>query len=360
MLFEDLVRGPLRGFQRGKTFGKITSNPIRNKYQCIPLGYGKHRGLQRGQLRTDHASAQQQNFLHVSLLGPVAHQGSLHVSHACPSHHAMLRLNGSKAQHHPACRAKFLVAAFQQRDDRFLRPCFENGNSRLCGAGSFFAMSNSIDRRDQDSALVAANQVLIARFTLTREHELRHPILHQRYVYCLHFFTVTVVPRPGSEAISNSSIKRRTPGNPSPRLPEVEKPSRSAWRISRIPGPSSLAITAIPCRFKPFTIFKVIWPLRAYDTMLRANSEMAVAMSVASPIEKPSSVAISRPFWRATTMSWSDLMATRISSADTVAHLQFVFLNFSFKYARPSSKSSAVATPSSVKPSCTMANATSG
>jgi hypothetical protein len=65
--------------------------------------------------------------------------------------------------------------------------------------------------------------------------------------------------------------------------------------------------------------------------MLRANSEIAVAMSVASPEENPSSVAISRPFWRAETISWSEFIATRISPADTVAHFQFVLLNFSFK-----------------------------
>jgi hypothetical protein len=39
-------------------------------------------------------------------------------------------------------------------------------------------MPNSIDSCDQDSALVAANQVLVARFTLTGEHKLRHAILH--------------------------------------------------------------------------------------------------------------------------------------------------------------------------------------
>ncbi len=94
--------------------------------------------------------------------------------------------------------------------------------------------------------------------------------------------------------------------------------------------------------------------------MLRANSEIAVAMSVASPVENPSSVAINRPFWRAETISWSELIATLISPTDTMAHSQFVVLNFSFKYANPSSKSNAVATPSSVKPSCTIAKATSG
>src|SRR5215467_7247277 len=55
--------------------------------------------------------------------------------------------------------------------------------------------------------------------------------------------------------------------------------------------------------------------------MFLASSEMAVAMSVASPDEKPSSSARDRPFWRAKTMSWSELMVTRISIRDTESSL---------------------------------------
>ena len=120
------------------------------------------------------------------------------------------------------------MAALQERNDRFVRSRFEDRNRRLRSACSLLSMSNSVDRSDQDSILVTANQMQVARFTLTRENKLRYPILHQRRVYCLHFFTVTIVPRPGSEVISNSSISRRTPGSPSPRLPDVENPSRSA------------------------------------------------------------------------------------------------------------------------------------
>src|SRR2546430_14028198 len=37
-----------------------------------------------------------------------------------------------------------------------------------------------------------------------------------------HFVTVTVVPPPALETMSNSSMRRRTPGNPRPRPPELE------------------------------------------------------------------------------------------------------------------------------------------
>src|SRR5260370_23453139 len=251
MTFQNFVRGSLRRFQRGKTFGKFTSNPIRNKNQSIPLHNWKHCGLQRGQLRSDDAGTQQQALLHGSLLRPSADQCPLHVADAGPSHHAMLRVNGSKAQHDTARQAELLVAALYQRDDRFVRTRFENGNRCLRRVGSLFSMSNSVNRRDQNSTPPTANQMLVARFTLTRENKLRHTILHQRLLYCFPFFTFTIVPPPGLEGISTSSITPPTPRSPSPRLPEVEKPSRKAWRISRIPRPSSAAITRMPTQLQP-------------------------------------------------------------------------------------------------------------
>src|SRR5215469_13434714 len=53
--------------------------------------------------------------------------------------------------------------------------------------------------------------------------------------------------------------------------------------------------------------------------MLRASSEIAVAISVESTAEKPSSSASARPCCRAETMSCSESMATRISPNDTMA-----------------------------------------
>src|SRR5580658_2817995 len=229
MLFENLLSGSLRGFQGGETFHEFATNPIRNKNQRIPVRNLKHRRLQCRQLRTNDSAAQKQHLLHASLRGAGAHQDSLNISHTKPGHHAMFRIDGSKAQYHTARRAKTFMAPLYQRNDRFFRIPFENGYRRLCRVCSFFAMPNSVHRRDQDPISPTANQVAIARFTLARESKLRHAILHQRHIYCFHFFTVTIVPPPGSETISNSSIKRRTPGSPRPRLPDVEKPSRMAW-----------------------------------------------------------------------------------------------------------------------------------
>src|SRR5215210_580714 len=52
--------------------------------------------------------------------------------------------------------------------------------------------------------------------------------------------------------------------------------------------------------------------------MLRATSEIAVASSVRSVLEKPSPAPIARASWRAVTTSASVRMATRTSSATGV------------------------------------------
>src|SRR4030095_1107890 len=54
--------------------------------------------------------------------------------------------------------------------------------------------------------------------------------------------------------------------------------------------------------------------------MLRASSEMAVATTARSVVANPQCDASSRPFWRAATMSASQSMGTRTSSAMS-AHL---------------------------------------
>src|SRR5262245_49427321 len=53
--------------------------------------------------------------------------------------------------------------------------------------------------------------------------------------------------------------------------------------------------------------------------MLRAISEMAAETTVASPGEKPISIARWRPCWRASTMSRSVRIATRLSASIAAA-----------------------------------------
>src|SRR6476660_9714930 len=79
-----------------------------------------------------------------------------------------------------------------------------------------------------------------------------------------HLIAVTVVPDPGDETISNSSMSRRVPGRPSPRLLAVEKPSCIARLTSAIPGPASRATTDTPARLSRSRVSTRISPSWAY------------------------------------------------------------------------------------------------
>src|SRR3954469_21517736 len=86
-----------------------------------------------------------------------------------------------------------------------------------------------------------------------------------------------------------------------------------------MPGPTSVATMRTPLRPDSTIGVTVTSPLRAYWTMLRATSEIAVAISVWSVEEKPISRASARPARRAATRSGSALMGTRISSGIRLA-----------------------------------------
>src|SRR5256712_4766752 len=87
-----------------------------------------------------------------------------------------------------------------------------------------------------------------------------------------------------------------------------------ARSTSRMPGPWSRATTLKPARPSTSTMPRVSSPCLAYSRMLRASSEMAVAIRVRLLFEKPICWARARPCWRAVTMSWSELIGTRVSS----------------------------------------------
>ena len=88
-----------------------------------------------------------------------------------------------------------------ERNDGLVRARFEEACGCFGCDSGFLSMPNPVNGSKKDSTLPAANQMVIAGFALTGKDKLRHAIFNQRYAYCVHFFTVTVVPRPGWEAI---------------------------------------------------------------------------------------------------------------------------------------------------------------
>src|SRR5947208_6476384 len=104
------------------------------------------------------------------------------------------------------------MAPFYERDNWFVSTASEKRGRSLGDAGSLFTVPYPVNRRDQNPIAVAAHHMMIARLALARQNVFGDTILDHRLLYCLHFFTATVVPLPGWEVISNSSINRRTPG----------------------------------------------------------------------------------------------------------------------------------------------------
>src|SRR5712692_6324540 len=87
-----------------------------------------------------------------------------------------------------------------------------------------------------------------------------------------------------------------------------------ALGTSGIPGPSSRATIMMPFRPAFWAGLSRISPVLAYSRMLRASSEIAVAITVKSLPLKPKREASARPSWRAATMSAADRMGTVITT----------------------------------------------
>lgn len=87
----------------------------------------------------------------------------------------------------------------------------------------FIAVTHPIDHSNQYATRVCLDQMLVATLALSRQGFTRHPPFYQQgSIYFSHFFITTVVPCPGWEAISNSSISRLAPDKPKPKPLPVE------------------------------------------------------------------------------------------------------------------------------------------
>src|SRR5437867_1920713 len=111
--------------------------------------------------------------------------------------------------------------------------------------GRLAAVAEAVHRRQQDAVRERLDHVAVAVLDLSGERQIGDAPLDEPRGHRFHFFTVTVVPRPTSETMSNSSVSRLTPGSPRPRPLEVEKPFSRARATLGIPGPSSRATTMI-------------------------------------------------------------------------------------------------------------------
>ena len=94
--------------------------------------------------------------------------------------------------------------------------------------GGFWTMSRSIHHCQQRATWNRLHQVPVATFALIGSGERSNATIQERQRACKrldhdsHFRMVTVVPDANADSTRNSSMSRREPGRPSPRLREVE------------------------------------------------------------------------------------------------------------------------------------------
>src|SRR6266550_3202293 len=90
---------------------KSPCTPSVTNTRVFPFATGSTATCSAGNCEPTTPPRSSSTLLHAALLGPRAHQRSLHVADPRPGHHAMLLVNGCQAQDHPARRAEPLVAA---------------------------------------------------------------------------------------------------------------------------------------------------------------------------------------------------------------------------------------------------------
>src|SRR5258706_12578290 len=105
--------------------------------------------------------------------------------------------------------------------------------------GGLVAVSKPVDDAGEEPVLERARAQSVSRPGLSLQSPRRDTPVDPGCVQRFHFVAVTVVPSPRRERIFTSSMRRRTPGRPSPRFPDVEYPACRALSTFAIPGPLS-------------------------------------------------------------------------------------------------------------------------
>ncbi len=117
------------------------------------------------------------------------------------------------------------MASLHEVDHRGLPLRLEDLGRRPGRRGRLVAVAEAVQGTDQDAAGEGEHEAQVARLRLPGQGLAGHAPLQKRvprFVQVIHLRAVTLVPLPTMEAISKSSMRRLTPGRPSPRPLPVE------------------------------------------------------------------------------------------------------------------------------------------
>ncbi len=187
----------------------------------------QNRGGESRQAVADDAAAQEERLMGTAV-GPESPERSLHVAHTEPSDGFLARREPRQA-HHDAPRAdERLMAAAGERRDGLTNMRFKSRDGPGGGVRGLEPVAKAVDDRDEHPTRVRGDHIRVPGLCLAVHRAARHTPLETPGRHRFHFFAVTTVPWPIPDSMSNSSIRRLTPGSPRPRLPDVENPSSSA------------------------------------------------------------------------------------------------------------------------------------
>src|SRR5437667_15094 len=122
------------------------------------------------------------------------------------------------------------MAELEKRDYSLAIVAFDAGHSHTGGCGGIHPVAESICHCEKYTAGRRFHHIAVTVFAgpvfvfagegpgphAELDKRNRNLSIFRRHTQATHFFIVTVVPFPTVEATSNSSIRRREPGNPSP------------------------------------------------------------------------------------------------------------------------------------------------
>src|SRR5882762_6192800 len=254
----DVISHRLRGRRRCEAIGKMPADPIGGEYQHVPGPQGNNRSVQRWQIAVaQHPGTRQQLIARGQHARSSTADDAAHVADSQPAQGSLVQIDAGDAQNHATRAAQRRMTARQQGCGLVLGMTQDGVRGETRRRRGLLAVTDAVDGRYEraTTAAIVVHHLKVAGDPLTRCNTAGHSELQGQGS---HFVIVTVVPLPALEAMSNSSIRRLTPGNPRPRPPELEYPSRSARVTSAIPGPESLATIVRPVvPLGPWTGFSV-------------------------------------------------------------------------------------------------------
>src|SRR6266513_3214173 len=218
----DVISQRLRRGRRCEVIGKMPADPVGGEYQHVPGPQGNNRSVQRWQLAVAHHPGTRQQLVardqHV--YGSTADEAA-HIADSQPAQGSLPQIDAGDAQDHAPRSTQSRMTAHQQGGGLFLGMTQDGVGGETRGRRGLLPMTDAVDGRYDraTTAVVVVHHLEIAGNPLTRCNTAGDSELQRQGS---HLVTVTVVPRPAPEAMSNSSMRRRTPGNPRPRPPELE------------------------------------------------------------------------------------------------------------------------------------------